>query len=40
MPICGLYGRCGAPYIRTMRPETQRNIAEIEQAIALLRRHL
>ena len=29
-----------AAYIRSMRPETERTVTEIEQAIALLRRHL
>ena len=28
------------PYIRLMRPETQRSVEDIQQAIALLRRHL
>jgi len=27
-------------YIRTMRPETERSVEDIQQAIALLRRHL
>jgi hypothetical protein len=35
-----LYARTGAPYIRLMRPETERSIEDIQQALALLRRHL
>ena len=36
----GLYRWSQPPYIRLMRPETERNISEIQQAIGLLRRHL
>jgi hypothetical protein len=39
-PEFGLYGQGGASYIRPMRPEIQRSVEDIQQAIALLRRHL
>ena len=38
--ICPLRTGHHATYIRPMRPETQRSIDDIQQAIALLRRHL
>jgi hypothetical protein len=36
----GLYLSVRQPYIPIMRPETQRSVEDIQQAIALLRRHL
>jgi hypothetical protein len=38
--IFALYAQASAPYIPLMRPETERSIEDIQQAIALLRRHL
>jgi len=35
-----LYGRALSPYIPAMRPEISRAADDIQQAIALLRRHL